>query len=599
MTLKGPTPTIVVEGHRVSTGSGEKPAAGSSPGRPAADTPQRVVVRSSDVGTDSMLGANDTAVAVAVDSRTSTTMAAAGGASAQARAESELIGTTLSGRYLVTRKVGQGGMGAVYEATHTLIGKRVAVKVLLEKYAQREAIVARLKQEAQLASSVGNEHIIDITDFGTTEDGRTFVVMEFLEGESLAECLARETKLPEQRLLRIASQTSSALAAAHAKGIVHRDVKPENLFLLKRKEQDFVKVVDFGISKSLRASSEEEDQPRLTQTGMVLGTPLYMSPEQARGDDELDQRVDIYALGVILYEASTGRVPFIGNNYLSVISQVLNETPKPPRDLRPELSEEFESIVLRAMAKNPNERYASAQEMLADITLLLDDPTHSTERAKITGPRRKILRGGGPKRSGLKIVVWIAAISVIVMGIVVSVTLAMRTETDEKKLAAGSDKLVAPPPIPMDAAPVADPIDAAPAKPAYQIVKIQIESTPPGAHVVGVEDGLDHGITPFPLEMVLKDEKVKYIAQHEGYDDKPFAINAATQQDSGAVRFSMVKAVGRAANTVKMIAKPGAGSAGSGSGSSGSATGSGSAQSKSNGELGGYHPELGGGTMNK
>src|SRR5690606_21443823 len=137
----------------------------------------------------------------------------------------EIVGSTLSGRYLVTRKVGQGGMGAVYEATHTLIGKRVAVKVLLEKYAQREAIVKRLKQEAQLASSIGNEHIIDITDFGNTEDGRTFVVMEYLEGESLAECLARESKLPEQRILRIAQQAASALAAAHAKGVVHRDIK--------------------------------------------------------------------------------------------------------------------------------------------------------------------------------------------------------------------------------------------------------------------------------------------------------------------------------------------------------------------------------------
>ena len=572
----------------MSTGSGEKPTAGSSPGRPAADTPQRVVVRSHDSGSDSMLGANDTAVAVAMDARTSMSKTAVSGA--QAKAESELIGTTLSGRYLVTRKVGQGGMGAVYEATHTLIGKRVAVKVLLEKYAQREAIVARLKQEAQLASSVGNEHIIDITDFGTTEDGRTFVVMEFLEGESLAECLARETKLPEQRLLRIASQAASALAAAHAKGIVHRDVKPENLFLLKRKEQDFVKVVDFGISKSLRASSEEEEQPRLTQTGMVLGTPLYMSPEQARGDDELDQRVDIYALGVILYEASTGRVPFIGNNYLSVISQVLNETPKPPRELRPELSEEFESIVLRAMAKNPSERYASAQELLADITLLLDDPTHSTERAKITGPRRKIGRiGGAPKRSGLKIVVWIAAIMVIVTGIVVSVTLAMKSETDEKKLAQGSDKLVAPPPVPADAAPVAEPIDAPPPKPEFETVTMHFESTPSGARIIGEDDGLDTcAATPCDVALTLHDREVRYIAQLAGYDDKRFAVNPATQKGK-PVKFSMQKPVGRAPKTVVMPKKDGS--------AAGSGAGTGSAPNKTNGELNGYHPELGGGTI--
>ncbi len=545
-------------------------------------TPQRVVVRSNDATSDSMLGANDTAVAMAGgNAATSMTMTASN--TAQSRAETELIGTTLSGRYLVTRKVGQGGMGAVYEATHTLINKRVAVKVLLEKYAQREAIVARLKQEAQLASSVGNEHIIDITDFGSTDDGRTFVVMEFLEGESLAECLARETKLPEQRLLRIISQAASALAAAHAKGIVHRDVKPENLFLLKRKDQDFVKVVDFGISKSLRASSEEDEQPRLTQTGMVLGTPLYMSPEQARGDDELDGRVDIYALGVILYEASTGRVPFIGNNYLSVISQVLNETPKSLRSLRPELSEEFEAIVMRAMAKNPTERYATAQEMQADITALLDDPTHSTERAKITGPRRRFARG--QKRGGLKIVVWIAAISVIVAAIIVSVTLAMKDEKDEKKQAVLPP---VPPPVKIDAA-VSPPVDAEPPKPAYEVVKVQLESTPPGAHIVGEDDGLDKGQTPFGLEMVLKDEKVKYVAQAPGYDDKHFVLNAATLKDNPVVRFSMVKAVGRAPKTVNMT-KPDPNKVGSGSAVT---------PDKTNGELNGYHPELGSGTIPK
>ena len=140
-----------------------------------------------------------------------------------------LVGTTLLGRYSVTRKIGQGGMGAVYEATHTLIGKRVAVKVLLDKYARKEQVVARLEQEARLASSIGHEHIIDITDFGTTEDGRTFVVMEYLDGESLSECLAREPRIPEQRILRIVSQAGSALAAAHAKGIVHRDLKPPNI----------------------------------------------------------------------------------------------------------------------------------------------------------------------------------------------------------------------------------------------------------------------------------------------------------------------------------------------------------------------------------
>ncbi|MES1209450.1 MAG: serine/threonine-protein kinase, partial [Pseudomonadota bacterium] len=157
-----------------------------------------------------------------------------------------LIGVVLAGRYEVVRRIGEGGMGAVYEARHTLIGKRVAVKVLLEKFHAKSDFVARLLQEARLAGSIGHEHIVDVTDFGTTEDGRSFVVMEFLDGESLADLERREAPLPIDRSLRIARQAASALGAAHAKGIFHRDVKPENIYLIRRAEADFVKVVDLG-----------------------------------------------------------------------------------------------------------------------------------------------------------------------------------------------------------------------------------------------------------------------------------------------------------------------------------------------------------------
>ncbi len=494
---------------------------GSQPGRPAADTPNRLVVRSSDPRSgsgsgDSLLGA-DTAVAAAVDGKYTPTAADKTPSAGVAVLQTDLIGSTLSGKFMINRKVGQGGMGAVYEATHTTLGKRVAVKVLLEKYAQREAIVKRLQQEAQLASSVGNEHIIDITDIGTTDDGRTYVVMEFLEGESLAECLARETKLSEQRILQIISQAASALAAAHDKGIVHRDIKPENLFLLRRKEQDFVKVVDFGISKSLRATGEEEEAPRLTQTGMVLGTPLYMSPEQARGDDQLDARVDIYALGVIMYEAATGRVPFTGTNYLSVISQVLNESPSPVRELRPELSEEFEAVVSRAMAKDKKERYASANDMLADLTALLEDPTHSTERARITGPRRPM-----PKRSPARYVVWIGGVAVIIAAVAVTVKVMMGGSAPA---AAPLDAALAvkppPPPPPVDAA-VVVPIDAP------DLVNIKIVTVPPGARLL-MEGTEVHGVsntevTPLTLALVPSKETRHFMAQLEGYEEHSFAF---------------------------------------------------------------------------
>src|SRR5678816_863941 len=180
--------------------------------------------------------------------------------------------------YQIVRRIGEGGMGAVYEAKHTVIGKRVAVKVLLEKFLAKSDFVARLLQEARLASSIGHEHIVDVTDFGTTTDGRSFVVMEFLDGESLAELAMREAPLPIERSLRIARQVASALGAAHAKGIFHRDVKPENVYLVRRGDADFVKVVDFGISKAVKQGGQEgegQEVYRLTHTGLLLGTPLY------------------------------------------------------------------------------------------------------------------------------------------------------------------------------------------------------------------------------------------------------------------------------------------------------------------------------------
>jgi serine/threonine-protein kinase len=198
--------------------------------------------------------------------------------------------------------------------------------------------------------------------------------MELLEGMSLAELLRREGPLPEARALRIVQQVADALGAAHKQGIVHRDVKPENVFLVAGGD-DFVKVVDFGISVTVQASREEMDasslppEQRLTSTGMVLGTPFYMSPEQARGDETIDHRIDIYALGVILYECVTGEVPFRGGNYLGIISRVLNQEAVRPRALRPELriSEAIERVTLRAMSKAREHRYPTMEAFGADL----------------------------------------------------------------------------------------------------------------------------------------------------------------------------------------------------------------------------------------
>jgi len=283
-----------------------------------------------------------------------------------------LLGSTLGGRYEILRRIGEGGMGAVYEARHTVIGRKVAVKVLLERLLEKRELVRRLLQEARMASSIGHENIVDVLDFGSTDDGRAFVAMEYLEGESLAALLNREAPLPVARALAISRQVTSALGAAHAKGIVHRDIKPENVFIIQRGENDFVKVVDFGVSKAVRSTEEGMDSLRITRTGVLLGTPLYMSPEQARGDDDVDARADVWAVGILLYECLTGDVPFRANNYLRVIAQVLGTEIVSPSALRPELDipPSVDAVVMRALARDRDQRFADMASLEREIVAL-------------------------------------------------------------------------------------------------------------------------------------------------------------------------------------------------------------------------------------
>ncbi|HUH05494.1 MAG TPA: serine/threonine-protein kinase [Kofleriaceae bacterium] len=446
-----------------------------------------------------------------------------------------LVDTTLLERYSITRKIGQGGMGAVYEARHMLIGKRVAVKVLLDKYAQRDPIVARLEQEARLASSIGHEHIIDITDFGQTADGRTFVVMEYLEGEALGQCIQREGQLDEQRAIRIARQIASALGAAHSKGVIHRDIKPDNVFLLQRRETDFVKVVDFGISKAIRPDDADGAiSPRLTQTGMVLGTPLYMSPEQARGDDDLDHRIDVYALGVIMYEMVTGEVPFAGSNYLSILSQVINDEPPSPRTHRPDISHELESVIMKALSKASADRYQTMEELAADLSALEAIDGSTTARARISAAR---YRGPARRKSGLGILAWVAGIAVVVAAVVVTVSAMMGGETKSQPIAA--------PVLPADAGVAAagpPVIDADDDRPDVEIVHIRFDSTPVKNAWVYLGDRplcqtpCRH---PFPKE----NRVLTLVTELEGYDDATIDVNPYIDGDSGTAAIARLRKV--------------------------------------------------------
>jgi serine/threonine protein kinase len=278
-----------------------------------------------------------------------------------------LVGTVVAGRYRVIQLLGEGGMGAVYLAEHAAIEKKVALKVLHPEYATKGEIVTRFQQEAISASRIKHPNVLEVFDFGQLDDGSFFLAMEFLEGNDLADEIQKTRVLDAERGLRYALQICRALAAAHAKGVVHRDMKPENVFLQRTSDgEDIVKIVDFGIAQ-LRTNEEAAagaKQRRLTRTGMIFGTPEYMSPEQAAGR-HADQRADVYAVGIMLYEMFTGAVPFTGETFLGVLAKHLGETPPAMSAVYPELalSEEFQRVIERALEKNPDARFQTMVEL--------------------------------------------------------------------------------------------------------------------------------------------------------------------------------------------------------------------------------------------
>jgi serine/threonine-protein kinase len=270
--------------------------------------------------------------------------------------------------------LGEGGMGTVYEAEHITIGRSVAVKVLHPNQARKKDAVRRFHQEARAAGAIGHPNICEVYDLGTLDDGSPYLVMERLTGETLADRIAAEGGLPFDDVIDILVQVLSGLVAAHEKGIVHRDIKPENVFLTKRVGcPPICKLLDFGVSKVIGSLIGGKDEDlELTRTGMVMGTPYYMSPEQARGDRNLDARVDLYACGVILYEALTGRRPFTAANYNALLLQILSTKPKPARDFRPALPAGFDAVLDKALARNRDDRYRTAADFQRDLQALRD-----------------------------------------------------------------------------------------------------------------------------------------------------------------------------------------------------------------------------------
>jgi eukaryotic-like serine/threonine-protein kinase len=279
----------------------------------------------------------------------------------------DMIGQVLGERYRILERIGEGGMGTVYLCEHVALGRKMAVKLLRPEFCSDEEQVRRFQQEAQAASLIGHEHIVDVIDFGRTAEGSLYFVMEALEGESLAALLRRERLVPPRRALPILGQICQALAAAHARGIVHRDLKPDNVFLIHRdSDDDFVKVLDFGISKHGAAP----ENLRITRAGSIIGTPEYMAPEQAAAA-AVDHRCDIYAFGVLAYEMMTGSRPFQGETALATLIKHQSEPPERPSRRNPGLPPAVERLILRALVKRPEGRQQSMAEVAADLSAAL------------------------------------------------------------------------------------------------------------------------------------------------------------------------------------------------------------------------------------
>ena len=281
-----------------------------------------------------------------------------------------LIGQVL-GNYRIVAPLSSGGMGAVFRATHETLGKSAAIKVLRPELTGNHELVQRFFTEAKAASAMRHPGIVEIYDFGYTDDGLAFIVMELLDGQSLAHRLADRKRLPELHAAAIARGIASALTAAHGKGIIHRDLKPDNIFLVPDPDVMFgerPKILDFGIAK---LTDPSEANIRHTRTGALIGTPLYMAPEQARAAGDIDARADLYSLGCILYELLVGAPPFVAEGAGEIIAMQMFATPEPPSARLPSLAPALEAITLRLLDKEPAARFASAAETADALGSLL------------------------------------------------------------------------------------------------------------------------------------------------------------------------------------------------------------------------------------
>jgi serine/threonine-protein kinase len=440
------------------------------------------------------------------------------------RSVDPMIGSTIDGRYIVEALLGEGGMGTVYAARHAIIDKRVAIKVLRKEAAADESSAQRFIIEAKAASKIGHQNIVDITDFGVLPAGNAYFVMEFLDGPTLGKLVHELKHIPPARAIAICIQVSRGLAAAHAKSIIHRDLKPENIFALEKDgTPDFVKIVDFGIAKDVKAGK------RLTAIGMVLGTPEYMSPEQATGQ-ETDHRVDQYALGCILYEMLTGDVPFKGENAPKTLTKHVFDAVVPPTKLRPDLEIPLvvEEIVMRMLQKKPSDRYSDMRTLIVAFEAVLakiaagdapgrktaiDGVPRATSRPTVRPSSATSTTGGIDEVPRNKTPVYVAiGVSVAALAVIAGVAVTrMKGKPPEQAPTAAV--------VPSGEArpPAAAGETAAPARSAANDVQLQISTVPPGAEVYLGAESL--GVSPVDVKRTRAPEPQPLVIRHPGFKD--------------------------------------------------------------------------------
>jgi tRNA A-37 threonylcarbamoyl transferase component Bud32 len=447
-----------------------------------------------------------------------------------------MIGETL-GNYRVLSAIGRGGMGEVYMAEHTLIGRKVAIKVLLRKLSVDLDVVNRFFNEARAAAKLQHPGLVEVFDFGHHSDGSAYIVMELLVGESLADRIKREKRFAPAVALAITRQVAVALEAAHLQRIVHRDLKPENIFLLPDPEAPGgarVKVLDFGIAK---LAPEETPGSVKTKTGAVFGTPRYMAPEQCKNSGNVDGRADLYALGCILFEMLLGRPPFDLDSWGELVAAHIHFPPKRLRELDPEQSEAIEAIVVRMLAKDPGDRYASMAELADAIEHVWRNAGDSRE-ALFTPPKGLPAHRGpagtaptlpvaaevtaAPARS--RRLPWIVLGGIAAGAIAAGAFVMLHGDS--------SDEPRPPPAAPVrvveQPAPPPAPIDAAPASPEPAKVELVVDSVPPGADVYRRADGVKLGKTPLSRAFDrVEGGEIELLVKHAGYHDKAVSLSTA------------------------------------------------------------------------